>query len=112
VTVYTSLPLSNIADDYRAGESLLTLANRHGVSKGTIRNVLAAAKVPLREPSRRATPTPHARTHTATSVYTYRSFDLEATVPDPLHPQEVARLRRAIGWRDDWAHPYDPVRGD
>lgn len=110
MTVYTSLPVSKIVNDYQAGESLLALGAKHGVSKGTIRNVLAAANVPLRNPGHHAAA--HVPTHVVNYKYAYRSFGLDELDSSPLHPQEVARLRRAIGWKAEWADSYDLAGGD
>lgn len=106
VTVYTSLPASKIVSDYQAGESLLNLATRHGVAKGTIRRVLANADVPTRSGGYRATPMDQPR------PVRERVHRPSREPVDLLHPQEVAWLRRAIGWTVDWTSPYDRVRGD
>jgi len=108
LTVYTSLPIADIVRDYEAGASLRALASKHMVSYGTIRRVLGAADVPLRNPGTQRDPT---NTHKIEVEYTPRSLWAQPQ-GGLLHPQEVDRLRRAIGWTADWTRPYDPARGD
>lgn len=104
MTVYKSLPMAEIISGYKAGDSMGTLAKKYGVGYGTIRRSLAAANVPIRSCNDRS---PHAETHTIATEYV-TSLDASGR----LHPSEVAKLRRAIGWRPHWTRPYDPVHGD
>lgn len=110
-SVHTSLSVPQIVAEYKAGDGMPTIAARHGVSRGTIRNLLIAANVPLRIPGYRGVAAP---TQQVASGYTYRRIlpvvDEELAVA--LKQEEVDRLRRSVGWQPDWARPYDPARGD
>ena len=109
-SVHTSLSIPQIVAEYKAGDGMPTIAARHGVSRGTIRNLLIAANVPLRIPGYRGTAAP---TQIA-SGYAYRrvapAVDEEPVVL--LKPEEIDQLRRSVGWQPDWSRPYDPARGD
>lgn len=102
--VYTSLPIRQIAAEYKAGDSMRKLATRYSVSYGTIRNILAAARVPLRKQGRQSLATEKDARHTTTAyAYPPDSAIWEMIESGTLASAEVARLRQAIGWDASWS---------
>lgn len=100
MTVYKSLPMAQVARDYQCGDSLRTVAERYSVSYGTIRRALIAAGVPLRVGGFSSDP-PTVKTHVVRPTPTMVAWT--ELRPGALHPAEVAKLRRAVGWRPEWA---------
>ncbi len=92
--------MAQVARDYQCGDSLRTVAARYGVSYGTIRRALIAAGIPLRVGGFNSNPLT-VETHIAQPTRTMVPW-IEL-IPGKLHPTEVAKLRRAIGWRPEWA---------
>lgn len=107
-TVYKTLPIAQIAREYECGDSLRAIASRHLVGHNTVRRVLAAAGVAFR--GGRCNPA-HAETHTVKDTYKPSDF-WDELAAGTLHPAEVARLRRAVGWEPAWTGPYDAINGD
>lgn len=107
--IYHTLPIAQIVCEYESGDALRAIAKRHLIGYGTVRRVLAAAKVAFRDNGRRSAA--HAPTHTVGDTYVPSEFWDEIAV-GTLPPAEVTRLRQAVGWEPAWAGPYDAINGD
>lgn len=107
--VYQDLPIAQLVREYEAGDSYGTIATRYGVGYGTVRRVLIAAGVTSRAAHRYN----HTKAGTRTIRDAYVSSEFwDDYITKSLHPAEVAKLRRAVGWEPGWAGPYDEINGD
>lgn len=105
MTVYNTLPVLDIVREYQTGSSLQAVANAYNTSYGTVRRILAAAGVPIRQVGRNVNVL-NAPTHKITPDFAIKKTWAEMTEALPkgtLHPLEVDRLRRAVGWKPEWA---------
>lgn len=98
--IYASLPTAEIVRDYQSGETLRELASKHRVSYGTLRRLVIAVGVPIRDRGRRDP----SRTHIAENDCKY---DMSAIWSEPdsyqMPQSTIDRLRRAVGWDPSWA---------